>query len=320
MNIKTCINKVKSLDAKIHHSHFLNLKEIFNMSDELNDMLYEAQFDKVRSVNGNAIFQNQEIINEIINKERKLLGDLMEREEIGVNKDLTILHFINELNEDVEKLVIQFNSADNDFINEMLESFYIRFDEIVKQNFYNKYFIEKKLQSCLDKIHLLHFRFLFPIVEEISDYSYQNTFSFRLLDIVKNIPAEAKAFGAFLNESFAFQQKQFIYAFLAKEKNMDISDVMKIMGKKNKITSKDISRSVLLFLQQLKLMTDIAIDLFFHENNFSDVVEKIDPLFITYIEQNLWILKKKTLKNNVNNKYIAIAIMKSISDLINEGV
>ncbi len=65
---------------------------------------------------------------------------------------------------------------------------------------------------------MLHFRFLFPIVEEISDYSYQNTFSFRLLDIVKNIPAEAKAFGAFFKWKLCISAKTVYLCFFSKRK------------------------------------------------------------------------------------------------------
>jgi hypothetical protein len=212
-NIVDFGEKIHSIDVLVHDKNVVNLdmKDVFRISDVLssiweNSKVMEKDCHKNRFV--------LEGISSILNKSCELFSDIEKLEEAGVHEDLFILQQLHSLSSKADQLDLQFVFLSPDEIASHLDGFYKSINEIYSKKSYNKLLIKRLMKDCLKKINHLHFRLMFPITEELSEFSYQNTFSRKMLDIAsKHDENNAKGiksyiaslqYASFVAESFLF--------------------------------------------------------------------------------------------------------------------
>jgi len=323
--------KVTGLSEKVNYIdtilntpdiEFLNIEDVFNITDSLQEVWEDSQ--KIQQDTNLPSFQKEGLY-QLVEKSNSLLVDLEKLEEKKVYEDLFILKSLGVINKEMECFSIEFLFIEPDKISVLIQDFYDKIYELSQKNFYNKDFIEKAIASCLRKVHQLHFRMLFPIAEELSEFSYQNTFAHRLMFISKNLRRGRSFF-----EKLSLSQKRSVYLFLAKSKGKnDISFGRDLFYNNTNIhvSNKMRSKAIHSYLLSLQSMANMAEAFLFYDGKETfKIFQKLDSFVKQQIEQNLWRLsgrtiseiKKKIYGNDYESKHlVARSIMNYISELIN---
>ncbi len=295
--------EVQSIDLKLHSNKLIGIDELFLLSDSLTDIYMD--------ISSKLGFEDDAIYSDICDRSHDLFEDIEKMKEKGQRYDLSILQQINKIRIKADELEMTFLSSSPDVILEKIEMLYQSLKRVVNKKGYNQNFLDKSIYSCLKKIQALHFRCVYPISEEMSEFSYQHTYAHYLLCLSKAL--EEKNYTS-LDYKLSDEEKEAIGCYLGKE----IFDETAVFHK---------ARAIRSYLKDMQEIKEIAKAFFFDEAG--DAIKRYRKLKRYYkekINNNIWIIAGKTFDNILEdlkkeNKeakgLIATAMMKFISEMIN---
>jgi hypothetical protein len=308
-NIFDVGEKIHNIEVLVNDENLqkpLDMVEVFRISDTLTSIWENFKIMENDTHNNNRFVQDG--ISSILDKSYDLFSDIERVEEEGVHEDLFILQHLHSISSKIDQLDLQFVFLYPQEIANHLDGFYKSIDEISQKKPYNKALIQQLMNNCLKKIYHLHFRLLFPITEELSEFSYQNTFARKLLDI-------ADIYGAGKDDinfdDFTGKREQSVFLNMH-EKN---------------ISNKKKAEIIKSYVVMLKYAINVAESFMFDDAKIAcQLFLKLDGFVKEQVDQNIWkisgktydAIQKKVLSNDKPAKgLVAIAIMKFITKVVN---
>jgi hypothetical protein len=332
---------LKTIQQTLENNSF-QIEDAFDITDTLKKLC--AKSKKIFATIKNP-FQKSHA-EEIFEKSLSTISTLETLEKTRIEEDLHLVEEIQNISKDLDKLELEFVLLEPEEIQEKISSLSKTLTQVTQKKSYNKNFLDRAIYQCFEKLDSIKFRLNYPIMEELSEYSYQQTFARTL----KSLASEFLQNKNFSSSTIASSRNSFTpstlsiapttplgISFLSKHQKRQIFDVLlQIKNLKRpssesfdslwkKSSNEEKGKAIFSFLHKIQHLADLAKALAYENIElFFSILERLDEKILADVQKMLFELQvpladwQKSLKENdpIAKSHVVEALMKLVERAI----
>jgi hypothetical protein len=192
------VSKITSALQEAESSQKITQKKIASITDSLFEVCKGSE--KVAIASRDVVFLRQNAEN-LLDTGRSLAGRLQVLEGRMLEKDLDLLEGVENVSKELSKLLLEKRYLPYEVLAERISFYANELNVLSKENQFNHDVLDSSIHTAYEKLYDLHFRYEYPIVEELEVNPLQQTFaskslktkeSLKLLQDMKELVSIAK--------------------------------------------------------------------------------------------------------------------------------